>query len=66
MSTNNPLHRSGRSSALGFRYFTCGHSVNGAVRRSTNAAIVALAIPVRDDTDLHGEVDAQRKRLMLR
>ena len=41
-------------------------SVILVVRRSTNAAIVALAIPVRDDTDLHGEVDAQRKRLMLR
>ena len=33
------------------------------VRRNTNAAIDALANPVLDQTDLHSDVDKQRKRL---
>ena len=36
------------------------------VRRSTNTAIDALAIPVLDQTDLRRDVNPQRERLMLR
>ncbi len=36
------------------------------VRRSTNAAIVALAIPVLDQTDLRRDVNPQREQPMLR
>ena len=36
------------------------------VRRSTNAAIDALAISMLDQTDLHRDVNPQREQLMLR
>ena len=36
------------------------------VRRSTNAAIVALAISMLEETDLHGNVDPQHERQLLR
>ena len=41
-------------------------SVILTVRRSTSAAIDALAIPVLDETDLRRDVNPQREQLMLR
>ena len=66
MPNNNGLQTKPSIRRLDFRRVYCSGSLNPVVRRSTDAAIDALAKPVLVETDLHVKVKAQRERLELR